>query len=72
MMVDSELSTLPNSVIIATDDMGAFPDTSVCGVQKMRDPNGYMHVRGLNTDGYCLYMNYNGPTGGKLMLIVAS
>jgi len=66
MMVDNELSTLPNPVATATDDMGAFLGTLLCEVHKMRDPNGYMHVRGLNKDGYCLYMNDIWVDGRKI------
>src|SRR5512136_118030 len=41
MMVDNNLSTLPNPVAVATSDMSAFPDaTSVGGTQKLLDPNG--------------------------------
>jgi len=55
LMVDNQLSTLPRPVTTATNDMSAFPDTSVCGVHKIQDPNGYVYVRGQDKDGYCLY-----------------
>jgi hypothetical protein len=57
MMVDNDLMELPNPVTIATDDMGAFPDTSICGVDKIQDRDGYIYVRGQDKDGYCLYMH---------------
>ena len=43
MMVDNELATLPNPVNAAinrTNDMSAFPDTSVCGIDKLKDVYG--------------------------------
>lgn len=35
LVIDNELSELPNPVTIATNDMGAFPDTSACGADKI-------------------------------------
>ncbi len=55
LMVDNQLVKLPNPVTVATNDMGAFPDTSVCGVNKIQDPYGNMYVRGQDKDGYYLY-----------------
>lgn len=54
MMVDNGLSTLHNPVTVATNDMGAFPDTSVCGVDKIQDPNGNVYIRGQDKNGYIL------------------
>jgi len=58
MMVDNNLTSLPNPVIVATNDMSAFPDaTSVCGVDKIQDPKGNAYVRGADKDGYVLYQH---------------
>ena len=57
VMVDNEIATLPNPVIVATNDMGAFPDTSLCGVDKMNDCDGNVYVRGKDKDGYVLYQH---------------
>lgn len=57
LMVDNGLSTLPNPVAVATNDMGAFPDTSVCGVDKAQDRNGNAYVSGKDKDGYVLYQH---------------
>ncbi len=64
MMVDNSLSTLPNPVTVATNDMTAFPDTSVCGVDKIQDPNGDAYVRGKDKDGYLLYQHDIEADGG--------
>jgi hypothetical protein len=67
MMVDNAIATLPNPVTIATNDMSAFPDTSVCGVDKIRGPTSTslqdrpderkLYVRGGDKDGYLLYQH---------------
>lgn len=57
MMVDNGLWELPNPVTVATSDMGAFPDTSLCGVDKIQDSNGNPYVRGKDKDGYTLYQH---------------
>jgi len=57
MMVDNEIATLLNPVIVATDDMSAFPDISVCGVDKMNDWDGNVYVYGKDKDGYVLYQH---------------
>jgi len=57
MMVDNDLETLPNPVVVATNDMSIFPDTSACGVYKVKDPDGNLYVRGYDKDGYYLYMH---------------
>ena len=55
MMVDNNLSHLPNPVTIATNDMSAFPDASLCGIDKISDPNGNTYTFGQDKDGYILY-----------------
>jgi len=66
MMIDNELSTLPNPVTVATDDMSAFPDaTSVCSIDKIWEltstPNVETelkpYVRGGDMNGYVLYQH---------------
>jgi len=57
LMVDNGLSELPNPVSIATDDMSAFPDTSLCGVDKILDTSGNAYMRGKDKDGYLLYQH---------------
>ena len=57
MMVDNEITHLPNPVAVATNDMGVFPDnTSVCGVDKINDTNGNAYQTG-DKDGYILYQH---------------
>jgi len=56
MMVDNQLSELPNPVGTPTDVMTAFPDaTSACETGKIRDPEGYYYALGTDADGYILY-----------------
>jgi type IV pilus assembly protein PilA len=58
MMVDNRLATLPNPVsaqVNRTNDMGAFPDTSVCGTHKLTDPDGNEYLVMVDKDGYILY-----------------
>ena len=56
MMVDNELSTLPNPVdTTSTNDMSSFPDTSVCEIDKITDPDGELYVMGIDKNGYILY-----------------
>ena len=55
MMLDNGLRTLPNPVTVATNDMSAFPDISVCGIDKILDPNGNAYVAGKDKGGYLLY-----------------
>ena len=57
VMVDNELAWLPNPVTTATNDMGAFPDTSICGIDKINDPNGNAYVNGQDKNGYLLYQH---------------
>ena len=57
MMVDNNLSTLPNPVAVATSDMGAFPDaTSACLTDKLLDPSGTAYQAG-DKDGFLLYQH---------------
>ena len=70
MMVDNQLSELPNPVTVATNWMGddpdtaglqGFPDLSVCAAVggKITDPDGELYVDGADPagdkDGYLLY-----------------
>jgi len=57
LMVDNEIATLPNPVTVATNDMSAFPDTSICGIDKIQDTNGNLYVRGEDMNGYFLYQH---------------
>ena len=61
MMVDNELASLPNPVLLAADrtnDMGAFPDTSTTAAagagDKDVDINGDDY-EAVDKDGYLLY-----------------
>ena len=58
MMVDNGLATLPNAVLVAnmTNDMSAFPDTSVAGTDKLTDPDGGTYTA-TDKDGYLLYQH---------------
>ena len=51
MMVDNELWELPNPVTVATNDMSAFADTSVCGIDKIEDTDGSAYIYGQDKDG---------------------
>jgi len=57
MMVDNQLSSLPNPVTVPTDNMSNFPDTSVCGTDKITDPDGSSYIIALDKDGYILYQH---------------
>ncbi|MFC1931212.1 type II secretion system protein [Chloroflexota bacterium] len=58
MMVDNQMSELPNPVdTVATDNMSNFPDTSVCGVDKISDPNGNTYIVTMDKDGYVLFQH---------------
>jgi len=69
MMVDNGLWELPNPVTTATNDMGAFPDTSLCGIDKVRDKNGNVYVSGKDKDGYVLYQHDITGDGTRLGLV---
>jgi len=56
MMVDNELSVLLHPVdTVATNDMTQFPDTSVCGVDKLKDVLGNNYTLLFDKNGYILY-----------------
>ena len=57
LMVDNQLSTLPNPVAVATSNMDAFPDaTSVAAsADKLTDPEGYAYEVTTDKNGYILY-----------------
>ena len=69
LMIDNELSTLSNPVTVATDDMGAFPDTSVCGIDKLFDSYGNPYIRGQDKNGYLLYQHDITGDGASVMLV---
>jgi ligand-binding SRPBCC domain-containing protein len=69
VMVDNNLTRLPNPVVVATNDMGAFPDaTSVCGIDKISDPNGNAYTSG-DKDGYILYQHDITADGAQTVLV---
>lgn len=57
LMVDNELAMLSNPVTTPTDDMSAFPDLSICGIDKYSDVYGQKYIRGLDKDGFILYQH---------------
>ena len=58
MMVQNELSTLPNPVLLSVNTMGAFPDTStIAGGDKVKDVLGASYVDASDKDGYILYQH---------------
>ena len=68
MMTDNNLRSLTNPVSAQgdrTNNMGAFPDTSVCGTDKITDPDGTIYINGVDKDYYILYghdiKGSNGP-----------
>jgi type IV pilus assembly protein PilA len=69
MMVDNNLSTLPNPVAVATSNMGAFPDgTSVGATDKIKDPNGALYTA-TDKDGYILYQHDIIADGAETSLV---
>lgn len=55
MMLENNLTTLPNPVAMSTNDMSAFPDLSVAGTpDKAVDPGGDAYDAN-DKDGYLLY-----------------
>ena len=57
MMVDNEIATLPTPVLLSTNDMGAFPDTSALGVGlKDKDILGATYAL-LDKPGFILYQH---------------
>ena len=60
MMVDNELDTLDNpisNIANRTNDMGNFPDTSTCGVDKVKDVYENNYSGFGDKDGYILFMH---------------
>ncbi len=61
MMVDNQLSTLPNPVdTTATGNMSLFPDpTSACATvgEKVNDPDGDAYTNGSDKDGFILFQH---------------
>lgn len=58
MMADNLLSTLPNPVdTTPTNNMGAFPDGSTCGVDKLKDPDGNNYTLLFDKNGYILFQH---------------
>ncbi len=57
LMVDNQLSTLPNPVAVATSNMALFPDaTSVAAsADKLTDPEGYDYEVTTDKNGYLLF-----------------
>ena len=65
MMVDNQISTLPNPVdTTATDNMSLFPDatTAAGSADKLTDPAGYTYTAADGT-GYLLYQHDLTGTG---------
>jgi type IV pilus assembly protein PilA len=60
MMTDNEISSLPNPVLLSTNDMGAFPDTSATADagagDKSQDVDGNNFVA-ADKNGYILYQH---------------
>lgn len=59
MMVDNQISELKNPVLEAnaTKNMAAFPDNSICQVDKQKDPDGNNYTFLGDKDGYYLYQH---------------
>ncbi|MFC1951972.1 type II secretion system protein [Chloroflexota bacterium] len=58
MMVDNQLSSLPNPVSLQANrinDMSIFPDTSACGVDKVTDIYGNTFQAFFDKEGYILF-----------------
>ena len=70
MMVDNQLSTLPNPEdTTARSDMALFPDsTSAVTVDKVTAPNGVAYVAG-DKDGFILYQHDLTPDGAQTGLV---
>ncbi len=60
MMVDNEIATLPNPVLLSVNTMGAFPDTSATAAagagDKDKDVLG-TNYEAADKDGYYLYQH---------------
>jgi type IV pilus assembly protein PilA len=70
MMVDNQLSTLPNPVGTATDNMSLFPDsTSVAGsANKLNDPDGTAYTAS-DKNGFILYRHDIKSDNGTATLV---
>ena len=71
MMVDNQLSTLPNPEdTTARSDMTLFPDsTSAVTVDKVTAPNGVAYVAG-DKNGFILYQHDITPDGSAVLNLV--
>ena len=69
MMTDNGLQALPHPVLVATNDMHAFPDaTSAVTVDKVKDPTGDLYAAGDN-GGFVLYQHDVDASGDNLTLV---
>ncbi len=70
MMVDNNLTSLPHPVVLATNDLGAFPDaSSVAGsVDKKADPNGTAYTYG-DKGGFLLFQHDVTADGAETKLV---
>ena len=75
MMVDNEISVLPNiaardEATEATNDMGSFPDASVVETDKLLDPDGDAYtVASGDKNGYILYGHDINAADGAVNLV---
>ncbi len=67
LMVDNQLSILPNPVTVATNDMTAFPDTTAA-TSKGTDPNGNTYD-GNDKAGFILYQHDITADGAQTGLV---
>ena len=72
MMVDNEIATLPNPVLLSVNTMGAFPDTSATADagagDKDKDVAGDNYVA-ADQDGYYLYQHDRVADGLTTLLV---
>jgi len=72
MMVDNLLAELPNPVsdpANRTNNMGEFPDTSVCGTDKITDPDGQPYIIAFDKDGFIIYGHDIKGSDGAINLV---
>ena len=70
MMVDNQLSILPNPVdTTPTNDMSNFPDISVCGIDKLTDVDGHPYKMMIDKNGYILYQDDRKGGDGQVDLV---
>ncbi len=70
MMVDNEIATLDNPVLLSVNTMGAFPDTSVVETDKLLDPDGDAYtIASGDQNGYYLYQHDINATDGAINLV---